>query len=189
MSDRYIKKHLDGETSVGKRFTVALTSVSAPSAGEGTIFGLNSDQLDTAGTAMDSEAKQLAVERGNMRWQLVQEHLGEFANPTELWIGTPTHTNGVATAFDFFVEYKVTPHWTDNSTTLTGADAVKRMVATALSVAKSVNRITYADGTARTSGGGQGNRVRAEAITSALLDTVSNIETSGGNANIAVTAY
>jgi hypothetical protein len=63
------------------------------------------------------------------------------------------------------------------------------MVATALSVAKSVNRTTYADGTARTSGSGQGNRVRSEPITSALLDTVSNIEASGGNANIAVTAY
>jgi hypothetical protein len=189
VSDRYIEKHLDGEGSVGSRFTVALTSVSAPSGGEGTIFGLNSDQLDDAGTAMDSEAKQLAVERGNMRWQSVQEHLGEFANPTELWIGTPTHTNGVATAFDFFVEYKVTPHWTDNSTTLTGANAVKRMVATALSVAKTINRVTYANGTARTSGGGEGNRYRVESITSALLDTVSNIEGAGGNANIAVTAY
>lgn len=189
MSDRYYKLHLDGEGSVGKRFTVALTSVSAPAGGEGTVFGLNSDQLDTGGTAMDSEAKQLAVERGNMRWQSVQEHLGEFANPTELWIGTPTHTNGVATAFDFFVEYKVNPHWTDNSTTLTGADAVKRMVATALSVAKTENRVTYANGTARTSGGGEGNRYRVESITAALLDTVSNIEASGGNANIAVTAY
>ena len=189
MSDRYYKIHLEGESSVGKRFTVALTSVSAPSGGEGTVFGLNSDQLDTAGTAMDSEAKQLAVERGNMRWQSIQEHLGEFANPSELWIGTPTHTNGVATAFDFFVEYKSNPYWTDGSTSLAGAAAVKRMVATALSVPKTINRVTYANGTARTSGGGEGNRYRVESITSALLDTVTNIEASGGNANIAVTAY
>lgn len=189
MSDRYIKEHLVGETTVGNRFTVALTAVSEPSSGEGTVFGLNSDQLDTAGTAMDSEAKQLAVERGNMRWQSIQEHLGEFQNTAELWIGAPSHTNGVATAFDFFVEYKVNPGWTDGSTSLAGADAVKRMVATALSVPKTINRVTYANGTARTSGGGEGNRYRVESITSALLDTVTNIEAAGGNANIAVTAY
>ena len=76
MNDGYIKQLQHQGGKVDRRYKIALSGMSAPSANEGTVFHLSSQQLQGSGTAMDTENKQIAVERGNMRWRSIIEQLG-----------------------------------------------------------------------------------------------------------------
>mgnify|MGYP001162364753 FL=1 len=188
MNDGYIKQLQHQGGKVDRRYKIALAGMSAPSANEGTVFHLSSQQLQGSGTAMDTENKQIAVERGNMRWRSIIEQLGTCStNLLECYFATGatiTHTNGVATALDITAEFNGEPKFWDGSAYLTDTAAVKRAVATAMATARTSNRLTYANITART---GKGHQHKVESVTAAAVDTITNIEAGGGNANIAVT--
>ena len=189
MNDGYIKQLQHQGGKVDRRYKIALSGMSAPSANEGTVFHQSSQQLQEAGTAMNTENKQLAVERGNMRWRSIIEQLGSCStNLVECYFATGatiTHTNGVASALDITAEFSGQPKFWDGSAYLTDIPAVKRAVATAMATARTSNRMTYANISVRT---GQGHQHKIESVAAAAVDTITNIEAVGGNANIAVTA-
>ncbi len=189
MNDGYIEQLQHAGGKVGYRYKIALSAMSAPSANEGTVFHQSSQQLEAGGTAINTENKQLAIERGNMRWKQIIEQLGTCnANVMDFYLpsgGTLTHSIGVASAMDIQVEFSATPQYWDGSAWLTGLAAVKRAVATGMATARTSNRMTYANITART---GKGHQHKIESVAAAAVDTITNIEAGGGNANIAVTA-
>lgn len=124
-------------------YTVAITALSGPVNSDGFIDNKKIENYMAGGSTPTTAAQSITKERGNSRYETMISTLGMLAN---LYVHNPVATDGLAnatpSAFSFTLESEhgdsvlVTPDESNGGALLTGALALKRVIARSLLVSK-----------------------------------------------------